>query len=196
MPGYYNDLGASLAQVWSLLERGAADRRSPFHTPVIATVSPEGEPAVRVMVLRGVDRAARTLRVHTDVRSQKLAHLRAQSRAGVIVYDARAKIQVRLSALATIHTQDAVAGAGWAASRPQSRLCYEQDVAPGLPIAHPLDAPPPDRRFAEGDVGEANFAVVLLQVDHVEWLYLAVAGHRRASWCWDGADWKGSWLAP
>ncbi|MDX2308177.1 MAG: pyridoxamine 5'-phosphate oxidase family protein [Hyphomicrobium sp.] len=196
LPPYYNDLDASLAHAWSLFERGVSDRRSAFHTPAVATIAENGEPAARIMVLRGVERASRTLRFHTDRRSAKIAHLGSASRASILAYDPRAKIQVRLSAAATLHMADDVAQAAWRSSRPQSRLCYEQADTPGRPIAKPLDAPPPDARYALGDDGEANFAVLVLTIDHVEWLYLAIEGHRRASWCWDGTRWSGSWLAP
>ena len=38
LPGFYNDLDASLAHAWAMIGRGVADRRSAFHTPVVATV--------------------------------------------------------------------------------------------------------------------------------------------------------------
>lgn len=196
LPGFYNDLDASLAHAWAMIGRGVADRRSAFHTPVVATVDATGAPSQRVMVLRGADGASRQLRLHTDTRSEKLAHIADQPRISLAFYDAGAKLQLRLSAHATVHRGDDVARIGWAASRPQSRLCYEQAVAPGVDIPEPMPELPVDHRFATTDEGFRNFAVLLATVDAIEWLYLAVEGHRRARWVFADDGWRGVWLAP
>lgn len=200
LPGYYNDLDGSLAHAWAMLARGAADRRSAFHTPVVATVTPDGAPVQRIMVLRGVDAAARTLRFHTDQRAAKLGHIAANPAASVLLYDPAAKLQLRLGARAALHIGDATAAAGWAASRPQSRQCYAQAAVPGQPVADPraVALPPlnPDGSEAVPDAGVENFAVLILTVESIEWLYLAIEGHRRARWTWEGSRWTGNWLAP
>ena len=72
LPGFYNNLDGSLAHAWAMIGRGVADRRSAFHTPVVATVDETGAPSQRVMVLRAADSAARTLRLHTDQRFGKV----------------------------------------------------------------------------------------------------------------------------
>ena len=196
LPGCYNDLDASLTHAWAMLVRGAADRRSAFHTPVVASVTDEGDPAQRVMVLRGVNEEARALRLHTDARSQKFAQVSRRPSVSLLFYDAHAKLQLRLAGTAVLHRDDATARAAWAASRPQSRLCYEQAAAPGEPMASPLPDVPVDQRFAATDGGLENFAVLMVTVDAVEWLYLAIEGHRRARWTWQNDAWTGTWLAP
>ncbi len=196
IPGFYNSLDGSLAQAWAMLERGAIDRRSAFHSPVVSTVDERGHPMSRIMVLRRASAHNRTLAFHTDIRSSKISHIGRSERASVLAYDPDHKIQVRLGATARVHHDDLVASAGWVRAQPQSRLCYEQPVAPGTPVEVPLDAPPVDQRFALGDDGAVNFAVLILEAQWIEWLYLAVEGHRRAHWTWDGKDWRGTWLAP
>jgi hypothetical protein len=196
LPGYYNDLDASLAHAWAMIGRGVADRRSAFHTPVVATVDETGAPSQRVMVLRAADGARRLLRLHTDTRSQKLVHVAEQPRINLLFYDVGAKLQLRVGAHAAVHTGDEVARVAWAASRPQSRLCYEQVVAPGAPIPQPMPELPVDQRFAVADEGLENFAVLLATVDCIEWLYLAIEGHRRARWTYGDGGWRGTWLAP
>jgi hypothetical protein len=196
LPGYYNDLDASLAHAWAMIGRGVADRRSAFHTPVVATVDETGAPSQRVMVLRAADGERRLLRLHTDTRSQKLAHVAEQPRINLLFYDVGAKLQLRVGAHAAVHTGDEVARGAWAASRPQSRLCYEQVVAPGAPIPRPMPELPVDQRFTVADEGLENFAVLLATVDCIEWLYLAIEGHRRARWTYGDGGWRGTWLAP
>ena len=76
--GCYDDLDGSCAHAWALLARGVKDRRSPFHTPGLATVSPEELPEIRTVVLRGCDPQTRNLRFHTDTRSAKIADMQKQ----------------------------------------------------------------------------------------------------------------------
>jgi len=190
-PAHADDLDAVLAEAWRLLARGVADRRSPFHTPTFATVGADGAPALRTMVLRGVEVGTRTLRLHTDRRAAKAAELAADHRVALHVYDAAAQIQVRLAGVATWHSDDAVSAAAWTASQSGARRCYAATVAPGQAVTAPPPAPP------EGD-GSAHFAVVRCQVDRLEWLWLAAAGHRRARFVWPeaGEPPAATWLAP
>jgi pyridoxine/pyridoxamine 5'-phosphate oxidase len=196
LPGFYDDLSASLGHAWAMLSRGAADRRAAFHTPVVATVDETGGPSQRVMVLRAADPDLRHLRLHTDLRSDKLRHLARNPRMSLNFYDVGAKLQLRVSGSGRVHAGDAVWQVAWAGSKPQSRLCYEQSEAPGSKIAAPLPGLPVDKRYALADDGAANFAVLVVTVDAVEWLYLAIEGHRRARWTWNDGAWEGTWLAP
>lgn len=176
------DLDGTLAEAFRLIARSVADRRHPFHTPTLATLAVDGAPAARTVVLRGFDAAARQLRIHTDRRAAKVAELAAEPRASLHMYDPGAAVQLRLSCVATLHATDAVAEAGWAASRDFSRMCYAIEPAPGTPCAAPPPAP------ADAAAGRPNFCVVLLRIHRLEWLHLAAAGHRRARFTWSGQE--------
>lgn len=183
-------LEETLAEACRLLTRGVADRRHPFHTPTLATRGLDGAPAVRTLVLRGHDPAARTLRLHSDRRSAKIAELRAEPCCALHCYDSGAAIQLRLTGRATLHGDDGVADAAWGASRPFSRMCYAADPAPGTPVAGPIAAP------TDAAAGRPHFIVILLRYDRLEWLHLAAAGHRRARFGWRDGQPAASWLAP
>lgn len=195
-PGFYNDLDASLVHAWAMIGQGVSDRRCAFHTPVVATVDDSGAPSQRVMVLRAADRGERMLRLHTDTRSNKLGHVGQQPRVSVLFYDVGAKLQLRVAGAARVHRNDDIARQAWLQSKPQSRLCYEQGIAPGVAIEVPLPELPVDARFATSDAGQENFAVLIVIVDTIESLYLAIEGHRRARWVWTDHQWQGTWLAP
>jgi pyridoxamine 5'-phosphate oxidase len=189
-PAFADDLAETLAEAFRLLARGVADRRHAFHTPTLATIGADGAPRARTLVLRGFDAAARSLRLHTDTRSQKAAELAAEPRCALHAYDAGAQIQLRLLGRATLHHDDALAAAAWAASRPFSRLCYAAAEAPGALLTAPVPAP------REGE-GRANFAAIVLAFDQVDWLWLDAAGHRRARFTWNAsATPRAEWLAP
>jgi hypothetical protein len=203
LPAYYNDLEASFAEAWNIVEAGVTDRKSPAHTPTIGTVDADGMPQLRIMILREVSRYSRILRFHTDARSDKIAQLQHAAATSVLVYDAAAKAQIRLSGHAHIAAQGNVADIAWSGSTPFARRCYMAEAAPGTPIAQPSSGLP---EWIEGKQPEeeqladyrGNFAALLFQADSIEWLYLANAGHRRARWHWDPTQnlWLGNWLVP
>lgn len=203
LPAYYNDLDASFAEAWNIVEGGVTDRKSPAHTPTVGTVDADCTPQLRIMILREVSRDLRTLRFHTDARSDKIAQLQHEAAASVLVYDAAAKAQIRLSGHAHIAAQGNVADTAWSGSTPFARRCYMAEAAPGTPIAQPSSGlpewiegkQPDEEQLADYRV---NFAALMFQVDSIEWLYLANAGHRRARWQWDQRQnlWLGRWLVP
>jgi hypothetical protein len=199
-PSFYNDLDETLAECWRRLSRGVADRRSPFHSPTVATVGRDGVPRARVVILRGCEPSARRLRFHTDRRSDKAAELSANPALALTGYDPAAKLQIRVEGRATLHLDDPVADAAWESSRSFSRVCYGVAPGPGTPIAHGDGfALPQDE--AEIAAGRANFCAVVIAIERLEWLYLAHDGHRRARFTLNGAgqaeaQFAGQWLTP
>lgn len=183
------DLEATRQTAFALLARGVADRRSPFHTPVLGTVGHDGQPRLRTLVLRGFDAPTRTLRLHTDRRAGKVADIAAEPRVSLLGYDPGQRVQMRVEGRASLHFEDAVADAGWAASRDFSRMCYAIEPAPGEAIAAPPPAP------LDPAAGRANFAVILLCFNRLEWLWLAAGGHQRALFTWGDTP-QAAWLVP
>lgn len=194
IPPFYNDLAATLAEAWAMLARGATDRRTAFHTPAVATIGRGGEPEVRTVVLRAVDVARRELRFHTDVRSRKVAELRHDPRISLLFYDADAKVQLRVGGVAEVHTAGSrTAEHAWHQSQAMSRLCYGQRVSPGVAVEDPAASLAGSE---DAERGQPNFCAVEVRVERLEWLYLAVRGHRRALFVLEGATERGTWLAP
>jgi pyridoxamine 5'-phosphate oxidase len=196
-----NTLDAVLTDIWMRLVRGGADRRSAFHTPVVASIDADGMPQQRVMVLRKSIEADATMRFHTDLRSTKVSEIGDSARVSVLGYDAAAKIQIRASGLAVVSDAGETADAAWAASSPSSRRCYLTRYAPGSVADKPMSGLPislenrvPERR--ETEAGRVNFAVLTVKLDTLEWLYLAHDGHVRARFESEEGAWKGQWLIP
>ena len=70
-----SDLAQLYAEAWLRLARGVHDRHAPARHPTLATVSPDGRPQARTVVLRAADITAATLDIHTDLRSAKIGDL-------------------------------------------------------------------------------------------------------------------------
>jgi pyridoxamine 5'-phosphate oxidase len=186
----YDDLDASLTEAWGRLVRGVKDRRSAFHTPVLATIGADGAAQMRTLVLRAADPIARRLRFHTDWRSRKAADLACQPRVGVHVYCPASKIQLRLLGLARHHAPDTlIAREAYARSQEKSKICYAQALAPAAPMSGPDQA-------GQMEGGAENFSVIEIEIDQLEWLYLHAAGHRRALFSWQDGSLSATWLAP
>lgn len=194
-----DDLPAILAHAWTLLVRGGADRKSPVHTPVIASVDENGLPHARVMVLRKADPAAATLRLHTDARSPKVAQLNGKPLA-VLAYHPAEQVQLRIAGTARVLTDDEVVDGFWDQSTPFARRCYLAEHPPGTPLPGPSSGLP---AWIEGQQptleqiapARANFATLWIDVTAIDWLHLANSGHRRA--VFRSADgWAGEWVAP
>ena len=202
-PACYDDLGLSFEAAWNLVEAGSTDRHSPAHMPTVGTVDKTGAPQLRIMILRDASRIARTLRFHTDLRSIKAAQVRNNGATSVLFYDMSAKLQIRMSGQTQLLPIGDVADAAWSNSTPFARRCYMAEAAPGLPIAGPSSGLPEWIQGKKPDEAQLadyrpNFATMLVEIQSVEWLYLANAGHRRACWQWQDAQksWQGTWLVP
>jgi 3-hydroxyisobutyrate dehydrogenase len=178
------------------LIRAARDRKSPMHTPVIVTADVDA----RVMVLRAFDSASHTLRLHTDTRAPKAAAIAADPRVAAVFYDKGAKIQIRVRGRGRIEARGPVADAAWAASTNFARRCYLGD-GPGAGSDEPTSGLPPEFEGVEPDdtqllPARQNFAVLLIEIDRLDWLYLAHTGHIRAQFTRAGEGWEGRWVAP
>ena len=184
-PPPVDDLDATLVEAWRLLGRAAADPASPLHTPVLATIGRDGAPEARTVVLRAFDPATRALTFYTDARSPKVAELTADPRATVLLYDPDAKVQLRLTGVATVTVGAAVLRETIRAS---SRLDYAQAAAPGAPLASPVLVSLP--------TGAPNFRVIIFTFGALDWLRLSAAGHRRARFVWREGGVSATWLAP
>ncbi|MBN2629642.1 MAG: pyridoxamine 5'-phosphate oxidase family protein [Rhodobacteraceae bacterium] len=179
------DLHRLHAQVWARLVRGVGDRHAPARHPTLATVSPEGWPEARTVVLRAADPLAGSVDIHTDLRSAKVVSLRANPRATLHVWDASAHLQTRVEVTVSVLSGPEVA-AIWAKVPDPSRQSYGTTPAPGQRIAAALD-------YAK-EPEAASFAVLRCTVQALDVVHLGPQ-HRRARFE-RATHWAGQWLAP
>ena len=187
-----DDLYGSLAHAWAMLNEAVIDRRSAFHICTLATVDNDGFPQARSVVLRGCNSEERWLRFNTDMRTQKARNLATKPAAAMLFYDAYAKIQLRVGvrlALLSGEEKEQL----WSNTPHYSRECYQVTRPPGQPIASPHDLVFDPSTTQDGEI---HFAPIRAQVETLEWLYLAVRGHRRARFSYVDGHPEGQWLVP
>ena len=178
---------------WAAFEAGAAPGRAAFSMVAAATTDPNGRPEARTVVLRRANRGQRRLAFYTDLRSTKIAALRASPRIVILGYDPAAGFQARAEGAALIYEDGAEKAAAWRGVAAHSRLTYRHAHAPGAPVTSPEDGF--SHRGGEAEAF-ARFAVVSIDVDALDILRLSEAGHRRAAFAWEGDRWSGGWIAP
>jgi pyridoxamine 5'-phosphate oxidase len=194
-------LAAALDSAWGLLGEGARSRKSPVHTPVMASIDADGLPTQRVLVLREADRDAARLRFHTDARSPKVAELGDGAAVHALAYHPDAAVQLRIGGTGRV-LRDAVAvDRVWAQSTLFARRCYLAEAAPGAALDEPGSGLPHWVEGREPDTRElrparANFAVLMVDVERIDWLHLANSGHRRAMFDRVDGAWGGRWVVP
>ena len=185
MSDWFETLDGLHTRLWQSLGRGVADRDHPARHPTLATISPDGWPEARTVVLRGADPLTQTLTAHTDLHSSKVDSLRANPGAALHVWIPKDRLQLRLTCTVGLRHGAEVADI-WAKVPDLSRQSYGITPAPGTPIGSALDyvkAPDP-----------ATFTVLDFKVVHIDMVHLGT-NHRRARFRRD-TDWAGEWLVP
>lgn len=179
-----SDAGGTWSRLCRWLHAGASTPTHAFRWPVISTVSADGSPESRVVVLRRFDPAARLLVVHTDLRSAKVGELRRNPRCGFLFHDPDDGLQLRLRTTATVHHADEFARREFDALSKYSRAAYASHARPGAeePPDAPFDYPP--KPPADEAVAFGYFAAVACVIDSADALELHPSGHRRAAFGW------------
>ena len=168
-------------RIWVELQRATHDRHHEWRTPVVATVGADGLPGARTVVLRHADVKSASLAFYTDSRSPKVAELQAAPQAALVFWSKRLSWQLRVSARVRVETAGPLLDAAWLRiSQSPAAADYLSATAPGSPLCQPNNAPNPQH----------HLAILIAQVDILDWLELARTGHRRAlltphcvQWC-------------
>ena len=170
----------------------ALQRNAPRRELQVATVSPEGLPSVRTVVLRGLTPEGAPY-FYTDLRSRKANHLSQNPNAELHAWFPVTREQFRLAGRASMHGSQATGPwvelrrAAWSALEDAARLAFI--------------GPPPGRTYVTPMLREAppappqEFLVVSLDVTEVDWLALGPPP-TRAGFRLLGAGWTQQSLTP
>ena len=180
-----NDLSAFYDLGWQQLENTMKTRDLASRQVALATVSGDGKPEVRTVVLRDVSRVSSILQVNTDVVSAKVAALNVNPYAELLYWNEKTALQLRLKTRVEIKKDDETALI-WPTVPEASRGNYGSSPETGTPISSVFDYE---------KLGLArNFAILVFHVDEVDIVELGDR-HRRAQFC-KSSDWAGQWIVP
>lgn len=169
--------------VWAKLSRVADDPALRLRLMAVATVTPDGRPSNRTLVLRGADKPSGLVWFHTDRRSPKMHHLRARPYISALGYDEHDHVQIRVDGEVTLHENDALAERHWEQVSAAVRHAYGLPHAPGEPIQQRdprLQAMRQHQKLGSADHGRHNFVVMQVRVEVIDWLQIGSLGQVRA----------------
>tara|TARA_B100000700_G_C14978968_1_gene825363 strand:+ start:877 stop:1494 length:618 start_codon:yes stop_codon:yes gene_type:complete len=182
LPKFYNDLDEIEREIYNLLIQGVKKRKSNFHNAVLGSVSYDNKPEIRTVVLRDFSQKNLNIKIHSDLRSKKIKELEKNNNISLLFYDEKKKIQIRVRGLARIHKSYEPS---WTKLSNWSKRCYLTSKAPGEESSDPTSGFP--EKFSqdapqnhESKKAIKNFSVIEIELNQIEWLFLASQGHRRA----------------
>lgn len=179
----FHTLSGTLDQTWRTLVDGVTDPDAPARYISLATIGLDGYPQTRTLVLRGANRDLAAIELYTDAATTKIAELRENLKASVLVWD-RDLFQIRLSVDTQILQGPAEIWASFRGSAPQN---YGGTPTPGMPMEAAED-------YITGS-DQSRFMVLKCAIQAIDTVYLGPDLHRRARF--KRADgFKGTWIAP
>ncbi len=198
--GKWDTLDRVLNEVWTMLKRGVTHFNDPFHWPVLGTTGKSGC-RLRTVILRQFILPERILVCHTDARATKAQEICTDNKVGWLFYHPKKKVQLRISGLAKLHTDDPFADDQWAGTKLTSRFNYCTIEPPGTPVDKPSSGLPDFLHnkiptLLESEKGRKNFMAIACRIESIDWLVLSLLGNRRARFDWDENRLSSMWLIP
>ncbi len=175
-----NDLIEIEKQIWLLLEQSVKTAKSAFHQGNLATINNDF-PEQRTVVLRNIDSERKTLRFHTDIRSEKINHIKNNNAVSWLFYDAELKLQLRIYSKADIYYDNETANLAWENSRLPSKMCYTTQAKSGSVIIEPeiIDVNKKDVEPELLDFARKNFCVIETKAFAMDFVFLNAKGNKR-----------------
>jgi pyridoxamine 5'-phosphate oxidase len=188
-------LAALLDMLWQRLADGVRDRWTPWGLPALLSTAGNGAPQGRIVALREFDPARRMFLFHTDARSDKVEQFSARGQAGLLFWDPRDAVEVRIDGRVLLHRGDALARVAWRDASPISKSAAAGLLAPGTQLY--ASTPFPELPGTDDDAqARSNFALIVFEAHAIDWLWIGRGDLRRARFGWTGADWAGTWVVP
>jgi pyridoxamine 5'-phosphate oxidase len=188
-------LSEIFTECWSRLLYGSIMADNAFHTGVVGTQL-NGQVSLRTVVLRSIEPDNKQVIFYTDVRSDKIEEIGTNPNLSWLFYDNKEGVQLRLAGDGIIHNQDDVAAYHWGKVHDAAKRSYLAKPGPSTGISEPADGLEYLNADSDLEAGYSNFAVIITEVNFIEWLNLKDSGHRRAEFKLIYNSWKGQWLIP
>ena len=191
----YDNKAKIMQKAYELMRDGIKNRSSMFHTLTMSTMH-KNDIYSRVMVLRDFNASRRSLRFHSDYRSEKVKAIKENATCSVIGYDPADKTQIRMVGKAKINHKNKKSQKAWEESQSISKKCYSVKDGSSNVINKPelYDFHLKDIDLEEG---YENFSTITFTFTSLEFLYLQRSGHRRCKFEWDNkGKMKSYWLVP
>ena len=159
-------------------------KKHAFRFFTLATISSDGRPHVRTVVLRNFNPKDISFTIYTDSRSQKLQELEQDKRAQLLFYDPKRMLQIIVSVVLLENiNEDKI----YNDIPEHSKKDYSSIIIPGSKINSPDKL---QFNFSKG-----FFSKLIFKAETIEYLRLKRPNHLRAFFKIED-NWKGTFLVP
>ena len=159
-------------------------KKHAFRFFTLATISSDGRPHLRTVVLRNFNPKDISFTIYTDSRSQKLQELEQDKRAQLLFYDPKRMLQIIVSVVLLENiNEDKI----YNDIPEHSKKDYSSIITPGSEINSPDEL-----RF---NFSRGFFSKLIFKAETIEYLRLKKPNHLRVFFKIED-NWKGTFLVP
>lgn len=169
------------------LQKGAKEKKHPFHYFTIATLGVDKFARLRLVALRNVSEDLK-LTFFTDKRSKKVVHIKENPRVTLLFYSPKKLLQLRIEGMASINSDQFQIQKTWEGIGDEAKKDYQTLTAPGTALAHPDSL----EYLKEGDF----FSIVDIEPFRIEYLMLDPERHIKVKFNKNGDTWSKEYLVP
>lgn len=162
----------------------------------LATISSNGAPKLRTVVIRDFRQDECTIAFTADARSSKIDEIRNDPRVAVVALDAGGGIQLRMEGRVELATDPTRRLDAWSKLKARSHVLFRSSLAPGSKLQSPFDTAPSVPPELSSHEPVEHFALLLVHIERMDWLEVNSEPHRRCQFQQSGSRWTGTWIAP
>ncbi len=118
------------------LKKGVSQKGHAFRYFTLATVGLDQVARLRTIVLRNVSEDLQ-LTFYTDKRSKKMIHLQENKKVGLLFYNSKNLMQIRIEGMAKVVNDEDTKEKYWKGVKGNSRKDYTTTSAPGTTLTNP-----------------------------------------------------------
>ncbi|WP_151671933.1 pyridoxamine 5'-phosphate oxidase family protein [Nitrincola schmidtii] len=171
MNSYSNELEGIQSIIWHELQCAVSNRQHGWRTMTLASLSCDGLPDARTVVLREVDPVEQQLAIYTDKRSPKILQMTQHPNVSLVFWCSKLNWQLRIQAIAnTCHDPERALRVWQHVRDTAGAQDYLSLQAPSSPIKE-------DGRLCED---KNQLCIINFNIQSIDWLSLSREGHRRA----------------
>ena len=137
------------------------------------------------VVLRKCDFFRQSLFFYTDLRSEKVSHIKANASVHVLIYDEESRTQFRFNCVAHVHHQNDLSDAHLSALSSKQKRLYQSSIKPGELCDFSDDGIPLDDETMFSQDPRDNFAVIICNFTKCDALVLGSSHHKRFLFTWN-----------
>jgi pyridoxine/pyridoxamine 5'-phosphate oxidase len=169
------------------LKNGVSQKGHAFRYFTLATVGLDQVARLRTIILRKVSDELQ-LTFYTDSRSKKMIHLQENKKVGLLFYNPKNMMQIRIEGLAKVVKDEKIKENYWDGVKKNSRKDYMSTSPPGTILNDPNKLEYLD--------DEDHFCIVEITPFKIEYLKLKSPNHIRVRYSREVDFWESEFLVP